>query len=101
MTTKEEVQALAHRLGVMLTEGGGADFYDVAEGLSAGYAEGHAAIGHRVLLSRISALNELQSVSNNTINEYVKDARAESLSWTRIGDALDTSRQAAQQRYGD
>jgi len=99
MSTSEEVKAAAHQLGAMLAEAH-ADFYDVVEAFSEGYAEGRAATGERVFLVKLGALNELQSVSNNTITDYVQDARAAHVSWSQIGDALDVSRQAAQQRYG-
>ena len=102
MATREEVKLAAHQLGTLLIESN-ANFYDVAEALAEGYAAESAkyeSLPLITVLSKIAALNELQSVSNNTIKDYVADARAGFASWTQIGDALDVTKQAAQQRYG-
>src|SRR5919106_177235 len=43
---------------------------------------------------------ELADLSDAVIGRFVADARASGLSWTEIGNAFGTSKQAAQQRYG-
>ena len=48
----------------------------------------------------LGALNELQSVANNTLASSVGDARADGLVWSEIGDALEISKQGAQKRFG-
>lgn len=52
------------------------------------------------IFSQLCALNELRSVAGNLIQWRVDDARERGMSWQDIGDALEISRQAAQQRYG-
>jgi|GEM_PF-6555117 len=99
--TREELKAAAFELGRMLAQVG--DFYDVAEELAKGYADDRMQEGpsdERRVQLQIGALNELQSVSNEIISWRVDDGRKLFMSWTQIGDALDTSRQAAQQRFG-
>lgn len=96
---KQAVKDWAKQLGMMLAEGN-ADFYDVVEAFSEGYALAEGSTDKaKGILTQIGALHELQSVANNTVRDYVDDARAEHASWTQIGDALDTSKQAAQQKY--
>lgn len=99
MTTREELKEAAKRLGMLAAEAG--DFYDVVEAFSDGYAlsRGDTETA-KVILARVSALNELQSVANNTIRDFVADARTEHASWAQVGDALDMSKQGAQQRFG-
>lgn len=48
---------------------------------------------------RFAALHELQSVSGNLIAELVGNARARYWTWEMIGEALEISKQAAQQRF--
>jgi hypothetical protein len=43
---------------------------------------------------------ELTELSDALIGRFVADARASGLSWTEIGQAFGTSKQAVQQRYG-
>jgi hypothetical protein len=43
---------------------------------------------------------ELTDLSDELIGRFVADARASGLSWTEIGHAFGTSKQAVQQRYG-
>jgi hypothetical protein len=98
--TKEDLVTAAFALGDMLSKVG--DFYDVAEALAAGWAAGVGAEagGVRSILSQLGALNELQSVSNEVMGWRVDDARAALVSWSDIGDVLEISKQAAQQRWG-
>lgn len=106
MTTREELREAARKLGAMMAEHVG-DFYDVAENLAAGYAESLAAhlkpesqeYAERSIQCQLGALNELQSVSNTVIGWRVDDAREAFMSWEKIGDALDISRQAAHERF--
>lgn len=100
MSTREELKAAAYELGKMLA--GVGDFYDVAEELAKGYAAGVAGseTSRHGIRSQIGALNELQSVANSVIEWRVDDARGMYLTWEEIGEALDTSKQAAQQKYG-
>ena len=49
---------------------------------------------------QLVAANELRSVANNWVAQLVVDAREEHWAWSEIGDALEITRQAAQQRYG-
>ena len=43
---------------------------------------------------------ELTDLSDELIGRFVADARASGLSWTEVGQAFGTSKQAVQQRYG-
>src|SRR4051794_18749113 len=43
---------------------------------------------------------ELTDLGDALVERFVVDARAAGLSWTEIGEAFGTSKQAAQQRYG-
>src|SRR5919198_4611460 len=43
---------------------------------------------------------ELTELSDELIGRFVAEARASGLSWTEIGQAFGTSKQAVQQRYG-
>lgn len=84
-----------------MVEAGG-DFYDVAENFAEGYTVGSGQT-HAVkpaVLAQISALDGLQRAANQVIEWRVEDARTSSTSWSKIGDALDTSKQAVQQRFG-
>jgi hypothetical protein len=99
--SRMDLQIAARKLGALISQVG--DFYDVAEDIARGYADYHAGNDtspERRLPLQLSALNELQSVANNVIEWRVDDARDAYLSWEKIGDALDISRQAAQQKYG-
>jgi hypothetical protein len=49
---------------------------------------------------RLRAAIELADLGDALIGRYVDEARAAGLSWTQIGQAFGTSKQAAQQRYG-
>jgi hypothetical protein len=49
---------------------------------------------------QLVAANELSSVATNWRAQLVVDAREEHWTWQEVGDALEISRQAAQQRYG-
>lgn len=101
MTTREELKELARKIGAALNEGP-CDFYDVADAIAEGFAESAGrenGTGHWHRL-RIEALNELSSTASNLIPESVSEARAAGASWVTIGNALDVSKQAAQQRYG-
>jgi hypothetical protein len=49
---------------------------------------------------RLRAAIELADLSDALIGRYVDEARAAGLSWTQIGQAFGTSKQAVQQRYG-
>jgi hypothetical protein len=52
-------------------------------------------------LRRIIAARQALEDANHALRRAVADARAAGESWTVIGAALDISRQAAQQRFGD
>src|ERR687888_1114000 len=43
---------------------------------------------------------ELTDLSDELIGRFVADARASGLSWTEVGQAFGTSKQAVQKRYG-
>lgn len=99
--TREELKQAAFELGAMLAQVG--DFYDVAEELAKGYASVVAQQDvrpERIVRLELGALNELQSVANSIMAWRVEDARKLYLSWSDIGDVLDVSKQAAQQKYG-
>jgi hypothetical protein len=99
--TREELKAAAFELGAMLATVG--DFYDVAEELAKGYAAGVMqadTLPERIVSLEMGALNELQSVAASVLGWRVDDARKLHLSWSDIGDVLDVSKQAAQQKYG-
>jgi hypothetical protein len=52
------------------------------------------------LREAIDVARELQELGDELIGRFVADARAGGLSWTEIGQAFGTSKQAVQQRYG-
>lgn len=102
MTTKDEVKRAAWALGKLMAEAESGDDYDVLEELAQGYATGmgKAVETEAFLLAQITALDSLQSAAQTVIEWRVDDARACDTSWAKIGDALDTSKQGAQQRFG-
>jgi hypothetical protein len=51
-------------------------------------------------LNRLRATNITLRAHKKFLNQYVTLARKDGYTWKQIGDALDISRQAAQQRYG-
>ncbi|MGH3159142.1 MAG: DUF3887 domain-containing protein [Streptosporangiaceae bacterium] len=51
-------------------------------------------------LAAMTAARELAAATNAALQEAVDRARAASHSWREIGDVLDTTRQAAFQRFG-
>lgn len=96
--TKDQVKATAQLLGVMLAQGVG-DFYDVAESLADGYGSinnGPEHQGYRKLV----ALHALTAAAEEVKGWVVEDAREALMPWSKIGEALDMSKQAAQQRWG-
>jgi hypothetical protein len=52
------------------------------------------------LREAIDVGRELTEISDALIGRFVAEARASGLSWTEIGQAFGTSKQAAQKRYG-
>lgn len=103
MTTTERdlLKSRAYMAGQLLGEGAG-DFYDVVAELAAGYASGVGVVNESEhhYKTVIAALNELQSVAGHVLEGIISDARDHSVSWSVIGDGLDVSKQAAQQKYG-
>lgn len=100
--TREELVRAAVKLGRMMATGQG-DFYDIVEGLASGYAIGIGGADvtpERAVALSIGALNELQSVANSVIAWRVDDARELHMPWSEIGDVLEMTKQAAQQRFG-
>lgn len=99
MMTRDELKDAARALGTASAEVG--DTYDIVEAFASGYAEANAKFfkDSREIHYEISALNELQSVASNVIEWRVEDARKAFMSWDKIGDALDMSRQAAWRKY--
>jgi Protein of unknown function (DUF3887) len=51
-------------------------------------------------LAAVAAASELSAAANAALQEAVDRARAAGFSWREIGDVLDTTRQAAFQRFG-
>lgn len=102
MTTKDEVKQAAWALGNMMAEAELADDYDLLEELVQGFATGmgKAVETEAFLLAQITALDSIQDAAQTIIAWRVDDARACDTSWAKIGDALDTSKQGAQQRFG-
>lgn len=100
-TSREDMKTAAFVIGQQLADGAG-DFYDVVAELVAGYCEGYsvqdASDAH--YRTAIGALAELASVSGNVLEGIVAEAREKHVSWSVIGDGLDVSKQAAQQKYG-
>jgi hypothetical protein len=53
-------------------------------------------------LDALETLAEIKSVTTSVVTwQTVQEARAAGSTWAEIGTALGTSRQAAQERYGD
>ena len=82
----------------LVKSGPGADvvvepFGGAAQGAGYPRTKGH-------LRWQLVAANELRSVTDNWVGQLVTDAREEHWSWSEVGDALEVSKQAAQQRYG-
>lgn len=63
-----------------------------------GCAEGIANSGD--ILDMIGAVRLVELAADQARRAIVAEARAELYTWEEIGDALGTSRQAAQQRFG-
>jgi hypothetical protein len=51
------------------------------------------------LVAALRVQEELDELSSDLVRRFVADARDAGCSWTRIGDALGVSKQAAQQRF--
>lgn len=100
MTTREELKEAAFALGKMMAEVG--DFYDVAEPFAEGYGVGTEKAGavETFIPAQLTALNSLQTAAQTVIAWRVEEARASEVSWSKIGEALDMSKQGAQQRFG-
>jgi hypothetical protein len=110
--TRSDLQLAARRLGELAGHHVG-DFFDIVEEIARGYAEHleptpksfrnqheHDQHRERRVRLQLNALNEMQLVARDVIEWRVDDARELRMSWQQIGDALEMSRQAAQQRYG-
>jgi hypothetical protein len=69
---------------------------DVARGLSADRARAAAAA-----LTEVGAGRTLLEDSNTAMRVLVMDARGAGSTWQAVGEAMGTSRQAAQQRFGE
>lgn len=63
-----------------------------------GFAEGVANADD--ILDMIGSVRLVELAANQARQAIVDEARAEGRSWSEIGDALGTTRQAAQQRFG-
>jgi hypothetical protein len=110
MATKQEIQAAAYKLGRMLGESDFGDFYDVVEGVIDGYVHAEPLDSDQVwkaeadrygaISRRLYSLHGLRAAAETVIGESVEDARDVRMTWQEIGDALDVSKQAAQQKYG-
>ena len=61
-------------------------------------ASGHVPVSG--LREAVNLGRELTEVSDELIGRFVAEARASGLSWTEIGQAFGTSKQAVQKRYG-
>lgn len=104
MTNKEQVAEAAFQLGRLLADGG--DFYDVAENFAQGWADAQAGRGDggqdaaaRHVLVQLTALDALQAAAREIIGWRVDDARIIGVPWESIGQSLDMTKQAAQQRF--
>lgn len=51
-------------------------------------------------LDTVQALRMIAETAQSALTNAVEQARTEQATWADLGDALGTSRQAAQQRYG-
>lgn len=51
-------------------------------------------------LDTVQALRMIAETAQSALTNAVEQARTEQATWAQLGDALGTSRQAAQQRYG-
>lgn len=110
--TLDQLRLAAHALGRMAALVG--DFYDVLEEFARGYATRSYSTPesgvdspsvelskkHAYIRLQIGALNEARSVAQELIAWRVDDARDAFMSWQVIGEALEISKQAVQQRYG-
>lgn len=100
-SARDKLKVTAANAGARLGQGAG-DFYDVVEALAAGYVSGIGAepgTAHAVKM-KMAALNELVSVAGNVLAGVVAEERELGMPWSEIGDALEITRQAAQQKYG-
>lgn len=99
---RASLKATAKALGATYAETTHGDAYDIVYAFAEGFAIGDESYGDRPksLLAQLSALDDLQSAINATIKDLVGDAREAGASWSQVGDALSTTKQAAQQRYG-
>lgn len=96
--TKADIQSFARTLGRMSATAG--DSYDLAEPLAQGYAENVGDYGKgSPILDQIVALNSLRAACEELISWRVADARLQGLSWEKISDVLEMSRQGAWEKY--
>lgn len=100
MTTREQLKESARALGMASAEVG--DTYDVLQAFAAGYAEANGAFfkDGKEVHYELSALDGLQKTAEEVIQWRVDDAREAHMSWDKIAEALDTSRQAVERKYG-
>jgi len=99
MSGDEQIISQAEELGRMLASSG--SFANVAKSIARGFAEAQTGeeAQRRAHLALLGA-EALVRGSETARGWVVQDARDVGLSWSTVGEALEISKQGAQQRYG-
>lgn len=88
----------AEELGRMLA--GSGSFAIVAKAIARGFAEAQTGEAQRRAHLTLLGAEALVRGSERARGWVVEDARDAGLSWSKVGGALEISKQGAQQRYG-
>ncbi len=98
MSGDEQIISQAEELGRMLASSG--SFANVAKSIARGFAEAQTGEAQRRAHLALLGAEALVRGSETARGWAVKDARDVGLSWSTVGEALQISKQGAQQRYG-
>lgn len=98
MTRDEQIISQAEELGRMLASSG--SFANVAKSITRGFAEAQTEEAQRRAHLALLGAEALVRGSETARRWVVQDARDTGLPWSTVGEALEISKQGAQQRYG-
>ncbi len=98
MSGDEQIINQAEELGRMLARSG--SFANVAKAIIRGSAEAQTGDAQRRAHLALLGAEALVRGSERARGWAVQDARDVGLSWSTVGEALQISKQGAQQRYG-
>lgn len=98
MSGDEQIISQGEELGRMLASSG--SFANVAKSVARGFAEAQTGEAQRRAHLALLGAEALVRGSETARGWVVQDARDVGLSWSTVGEALEISKQGAQQRYG-